>query len=230
MGKTFKYVKDFDFSSAGKAVGYCGGGMAKKNYADGGVVGRATAAKKGSTVAAIGKQEAAVMKSRMMPEGSGMHRDTSSLGIKGNKNPGIPRKGVPVAPKQPMIPAYGYGGGVKKANGGAAARPTRAMPDVSNKTGAMRGTERAAAMSGRDMSAVGSRPTATTLPAAASPRAMMKTGGSIPKSGAYKVPKVMSEYKAGELHSGSKTGPVVKSRKQAVAIALSEARAAGKKK
>ena len=37
-----------------------------------------------------------------------------------------------------------------------------------------------------------------------------------------KVGKVMREYKAGTLHSG-KGGPVVKSRKQAVAIALSEA-------
>lgn len=38
-----------------------------------------------------------------------------------------------------------------------------------------------------------------------------------------KVHKVMSEYKRGELHSGSKKGPIVKSRKQAIAIALSEA-------
>lgn len=38
-----------------------------------------------------------------------------------------------------------------------------------------------------------------------------------------KVEKVMGEYKKGELHSGSKKGPVVTSRKQAVAIALSEA-------
>jgi ribosomal protein L21E len=37
-----------------------------------------------------------------------------------------------------------------------------------------------------------------------------------------KVTKVMREFKAGSLHSG-KGGPVVKSRKQAVAIALSEA-------
>jgi len=36
--------------------------------------------------------------------------------------------------------------------------------------------------------------------------------------------KVMREFKEGKLHSGSKTGPKVKSRKQAVAIALSEAR------
>ena len=37
-----------------------------------------------------------------------------------------------------------------------------------------------------------------------------------------KVEKVMREFKAGTLHSGSKKGPAVKSRKQAVAIALSE--------
>ena len=39
-----------------------------------------------------------------------------------------------------------------------------------------------------------------------------------------KVGKVMGEYKRGKLHSGSKRGPKVKSRKQAVAIALNEAR------
>ncbi len=37
-----------------------------------------------------------------------------------------------------------------------------------------------------------------------------------------KVGKVMGEYKEGTLHSG-KGGPVVKDRKQAIAIALSEA-------
>ena len=40
---------------------------------------------------------------------------------------------------------------------------------------------------------------------------------------AKKVGKVMHEYKAGMLHSGSKKGPEVTSRKQAIAIALSEA-------
>jgi hypothetical protein len=38
-----------------------------------------------------------------------------------------------------------------------------------------------------------------------------------------KVAKVMREFGKGKLHSGSKKGPVVKSRKQAVAIAMSEA-------
>ena len=42
-----------------------------------------------------------------------------------------------------------------------------------------------------------------------------------------KVKKVMHEWKTGTLHSG-KGGPVVKNRKQAIAIALSEARRRGK--
>lgn len=35
---------------------------------------------------------------------------------------------------------------------------------------------------------------------------------------------VMREYKQGKLHSGSKSGPLVKNKKQAIAIALSEQR------
>ena len=41
--------------------------------------------------------------------------------------------------------------------------------------------------------------------------------------GAKKVAKVMREFKGGKLHSGSKKGPKVTSKKQAIAIALSEA-------
>ena len=44
-----------------------------------------------------------------------------------------------------------------------------------------------------------------------------------------KVAEVMREYKAGTLRSGSKKGPKVTSRNQAVAIALSEGRKAGRK-
>lgn len=45
-----------------------------------------------------------------------------------------------------------------------------------------------------------------------------------------KVGKVMKEFGAGTLHSGAgKKAPVVKSQKQAVAIALSQARAMKKK-
>lgn len=200
MGKSLKYVKDFDFSSAGKTVGYCGGGMAKKGYAEGGKADIAqdkamikTAVHKHEKAMHPGKPMTKLAKGGMMkPEVKsmakremmatptmekkevvqresvkapaaplGMIRDNSRLGIKDNKNPGIPRKGVPVAPREPMIP--------------------------------------------------------------------LKSGGAFSKAAAAKIPKVMREFKAGELHSG-KNGPVVKSDKQAVAIALSEARNVGKKK
>lgn len=39
----------------------------------------------------------------------------------------------------------------------------------------------------------------------------------------------MKEFKSGELHSGSKKGPLVENRKQAIAIGLSEARKSGAK-
>jgi hypothetical protein len=41
--------------------------------------------------------------------------------------------------------------------------------------------------------------------------------------------EVLHKFKHGTLHSGSKHGPLVKSRKQAIAIMLSEKRAAGSK-
>jgi len=50
------------------------------------------------------------------------------------------------------------------------------------------------------------------------------------QKGKKKVGRVMHEFKAGELRSGSKKGPKVKSRKQAIAIALSEGNKAESKK
>ncbi len=44
-----------------------------------------------------------------------------------------------------------------------------------------------------------------------------------------KVSKVMKEFKSGKLHSGSKNGPKVTNKKQALAIAISESRKAGQK-
>lgn len=45
-----------------------------------------------------------------------------------------------------------------------------------------------------------------------------------------KVESVMHEWKTGSLHSGSNKGPAVKSQKQAIAIALSEASRKPKRK
>lgn len=47
------------------------------------------------------------------------------------------------------------------------------------------------------------------------------------KKASGKIEKVMHEFKAAELHSGSKKGPLVTNPKQGIAIALSEARKQG---
>jgi len=49
-------------------------------------------------------------------------------------------------------------------------------------------------------------------------RRMMAKSSASPK-----IRKVMTEFADGKLHSGSKKGPKVKKRSQAIAIALSEA-------
>ena len=54
----------------------------------------------------------------------------------------------------------------------------------------------------------------------------MKKGGAAKMD--MKMGKVMGEYGNRELHSGSKTGPVVENPKQALAIAYSEGRKAKK--
>lgn len=47
--------------------------------------------------------------------------------------------------------------------------------------------------------------------------------------GKKKISKVMREFSKGELHSGSKRGPIVTNPEQAKAIAMSEARKEGAK-
>ena len=60
----------------------------------------------------------------------------------------------------------------------------------------------------------------------AKPKVSKKLG----MKGKIKLDKVMKEFSAGKLRSGSKQGPKVKNVKQALAIGYSEARRASKKK
>jgi len=53
---------------------------------------------------------------------------------------------------------------------------------------------------------------------------MAKSTAGIGPKGKAKAAQVFHEWGKGSLHSGSPKGPVVKSQRQAVAIALSEAR------
>jgi len=58
-------------------------------------------------------------------------------------------------------------------------------------------------------------------------RGVFKKGGMTESQKTVKT--AMGKFKKGTLHSGSKKGPIVKSRKQAIAIALSEAGKSKKK-
>lgn len=80
----------------------------------------------------------------------------------------------------------------------------------------------------RDMAEMKGAPTRKQYPVdRREPMVAMAKGGMTPEQQA-KVGKVMGEFKAGDLHSGS--GPTVRNRKQAIAIGLSEARAMKPKK
>ena len=59
---------------------------------------------------------------------------------------------------------------------------------------------------------------------------MAKSTAGIGPKGKRKMATVMHEWGQGDLHSGSKKGPIVKSQKQAVAIGLSQARKASRAK
>lgn len=55
---------------------------------------------------------------------------------------------------------------------------------------------------------------------------MAKSTAGIGPKGQAKIATVMHEWGKGQLHSGSKRGPVVKNQRQAVAIALNQGRQA----
>jgi len=158
-------------------------------------------------------------------KGQTMIKDTSSLGIKGNKNPGV-KGSKPVAPNLPTLKLAKGGAVVEKAT--SEKYPSRQVMQRHEKMETPRMqreelTERAQVK----MPA----PRRKMVPVApATPMLAMKSGGKVPagKVSQAKVGKVMGEFKAGDLHSGKK-GPVVTKPKQAIAIALSEGRKASKR-
>jgi hypothetical protein len=159
-------------------------------------------------------------------KGPTMIADKSSLGIKDNKNPGV-KGSKPVAPNLPTLKLAKGGAVTEKATGERyPSRETMQMHEKMETPRMQREelTQRAQVK----MPAVRRKmvPVAPAQPMIGG----MKTGGKVmSKAGQAKVGKVMGEFKAGELHSGSKKGPEVTSRKQALAIAMSEGRKAAKR-
>ena len=135
--------------------------------------------------------------------------------------PQLIRPGQPVSPPRgaaPVKTALGNTGGPRPAQTPAAPLSAKPMPGRINQPTVVGGR------GARDDAPRG--PIAKPNMAQRGGPGGMAKGGMTPKQEA-KVGKVMGEFKAGDLHSGSKSGPMVKSRKQAVAIAMSEA---GKKR
>ena len=201
MGKSLKYG-EFTFSSdpVGGSKGYARGGAC--NMADGGKVARL------KDTMSNERKEMARVEAKRRDDGQEMSRVRSEMRYDKNEMKGM-RKQYPVDRREPMIMAKG---GMAMGKIPSAPAPKSDMLYSKKEVNA------------KNLLADGKAP---DLPHAKGSVNMAK-GGMTSKQQA-KVGKVMGEFKAGELHSGSKAGPMVKDRKQAIAIGLSEARKAGKK-
>jgi len=152
--------------------------------------------------------------------------------VSSKKPPGMKKDLAPAKPFKGEYQGYAKGGMVKTLDKMMRERraemPARAAASERGMPMAARANAPARPMMDRmedrrPMAAVEERPMMGQMPMR---RPMMKKGGLAYAKGPKaekKVSKVMREYKKGELHSG-KDGPVVKNPKQAMAIALSEAR------
>ena len=207
MGKSLKYG-EFTFSSdpVGGSKGYARGGAC--NMADGGKVARL------KDTMSNERKEMARVEAKRRDAGQEMSRVRSEMRYDKNEMKGM-RKQYPVDRREPMI---------AMAKGGMTA--TKPVGSPAPKADMLYSKKE---VNAKNLLSEGKAP---NLPHAKGSVNMkhggMAQGGMTPKQQA-KVGKVMGEFKAGELHSGSKAGPMVKDRKQAVAIGLSEARKAGKK-
>jgi hypothetical protein len=257
MGKTLKYVSEFTFPSSNSkpmATGYAKGGMAMGGMKS--TKPAASPAPKSDMLYSKKENNAKTLlsdgKGAPMPHAKGSVN--MAKGGKVNMAAGGPAmspaqaamarvqasRQVPQAPAnvKPPMPQMG-GGAPAPANQQQLANMQRLAAQVQGPATmprlpqSMPGTTPNGIMPGgapgtQVMPGMGNRPQVSQplMPGGAADQmrpAVMKRGGMA------KVGKVMGEFKAGELHSGSKSGPVVKSRKQAVAIGMSEARKASKK-
>jgi len=239
MSKTLKYVKEFDFGPQLTYVkGYARGGKCKTDYAMG-----------GSCYAEGGKadikQDKAMIKTAVHKHEKSMH--------KGEPLTKLAKGGKCKTDYAMGGSCYAKGGKiVEKATGERYPSREAMMKHERKETPRMqreemmeretvrnadRGPSGGPGMR-RNMGALGmiankdpgerrGVPVAPNLPMI-SP--MKKGGIAVSDAGMGKMKKVMGEYKRGDLHSGSSKGPKVTNPKQAVAIALSEARNAGKKR
>lgn len=219
MGKTLKYVKEFDFGPQKTYVkAYARGG--KSCYEEGG--------------AADIKQDKAMIKAAVHKHEKSMHTGEPLTKLKRGGMACYAKGGKAVVEKET---------GERYSSREAMVRHERKeTPQMEREEHTARRVARDSAPSGgpgmrRTRGALGiianknpgerrGVPVAPDLPMI-SP---MKKGGPVMSKAAYgKVKKVMGEFKRGDLHSGSSTGPKVTKTKQAVAIAMSEARKTGKK-
>lgn len=229
------YVKEFDFGTKDKS------GSVK--YAMGGGVKADMKQDKTMVKAAVHKHEKALHKGEPLTKlakggkvqapgfiGQTMIKDTSKLGIKDNKNPGVNRS-KPVAPNLPTMKLAKGGAVIERGTGERYPSRRSMMKHESMETPAMQKsevTQRELVRPGLPTPDVIRNPGMgrKSVPVASSqPLVALKKGGGVSQA---KVGKVMGEFKAGDLHSGKK-GPVVTKPKQAIAIALSEGRKASKR-
>jgi hypothetical protein len=226
MGKTLKYVSEFSFpsdkgysGSAGKTMvkGYArGGSCGPMKKADGGMVDDPRRPMMDRTVGeyinAVNRERAMEMADMMAAE-----RAAALLRAPRRISQGLRSPSAEMARERAIM---GEDAGYKK--GGMAMR--KQYPTNNGKP--MISGPKAAPAPKADMLYSKKEVNAKNLLRDGKAPALPHAKGSVnmAKGGAAKVGKVMREFKAGELHSGSKSGPVVKSRKQAIAIGLSEAR------
>ena len=199
MSKSFKYVSDFQFPSECGFTGSSGKTMVK-GYARGGKPDMAH----GGAKKAIANERAEM--SRIKQETRSERKDAGQEMSRVRKE--MRYDEAKLKSDRPMRKQY----------------PTdRSEPMIKMMSGGMIKDRSKLGIEGNKNPGETKMHTAPDLPG---PKTMMKRGGMTPKQEA-KVGKVMGEFKVGDLHSGSKSGPMVKSRKQAIAIAMSEA---GKKR